>query len=51
MGLFRGMAMAGIAKKAYDMARRPENQAKMRQAADRFRQSRQGSTGAKRKAH
>ena len=44
--------MAGIAKKAYDMARRPENQAKMRDAAERFRQSRgQGSKGAKRKAH
>ena len=32
--------MAGIAKKAYDMARRPENQAKIRQATDRFRQGR-----------
>lgn len=44
--------MAGIAKKAYDVARRPENQAKMRQAVDRFKQSRTSGAkgGAKRRS-
>jgi hypothetical protein len=39
------MGAAGIAKKAYDVARRPENQAKIRQATERFRQGR-GQGGA-----
>lgn len=44
--------MAGIAKKAYDVARRPENQAKMKQAVNRFKESRGQSSGSpKRKAH
>lgn len=51
MGIFRGMAKAGIAKKAFDMARRPENQAKVRQAVDRLRQKGKGSSGSSHKAH
>jgi hypothetical protein len=34
------MIVAGLAKKAYDMARRPENQARIQQATDRMRQGR-----------
>lgn len=51
MKLIRGIAAAGLAKKAFEMARRPENQARMRQAAERFNQ-RRASGGTKRpKAH
>ncbi len=32
MGLFSKLATAGLAKKAYDEARKPENQAKIKQA-------------------
>ncbi|MGY1813254.1 hypothetical protein [Blastococcus sp. SYSU D00820] len=31
MGMLRNLAVAGIAKKAYDLARKPENQAKIKQ--------------------
>jgi chromatin segregation and condensation protein Rec8/ScpA/Scc1 (kleisin family) len=46
----RGAAAVGIAKKVYDVARRPENQERMRQAAERFRQRRAGGRDASRKA-
>lgn len=32
MGILSKVAKAGLAKKAYDEARKPENQAKMREA-------------------
>jgi hypothetical protein len=36
MGLFSKLAKAGIAKKAFDEARKPRNQAKIRQFATRL---------------
>ncbi len=33
MGLFSKVAKAGLAKKAFDEARKPENQAKLKRAA------------------
>lgn len=44
MGLVSGLMKAGIAKKAFDMARKPENQRKAKQAFANFR----GKKGAKR---
>lgn len=40
MKLLRMAAVAGIAKKVYDEARKPENQAKIRAAAERVKQQR-----------
>jgi len=37
MGLFSKVAKAGLAKKAYDEARRPENQAKFKKAVESVR--------------
>lgn len=37
MGLVGGMLKAGIAKKAYDMARKPENQRKVKALVARAR--------------
>ena len=45
MRLMRGIAAAGIAKKAYDMARRPENQARLRQATAKLNQRRAARRG------
>lgn len=44
MGLISGMVKAGIAKKAYDMARKPENQRKVKDLVARAR----GKKGDKR---
>ena len=40
MGLFSNLAKAGLAKKAMDVARKPENQAKAKEAFAKFQQSR-----------
>ncbi|MCW2866354.1 MAG: hypothetical protein JWR20_542 [Marmoricola sp.] len=40
MKLMRTAAMFGIAKKVYDEARKPENQAKIKSALDRAKASR-----------
>jgi len=37
MGLFSKVAKAGLAKKAYDEARKPENQAKIKKAVANVR--------------
>ncbi|MCW2850342.1 MAG: hypothetical protein JWM84_6 [Nocardioides sp.] len=37
MKLLRGVAAAGIAKKIYDVARKPHNQAKIRSAVEKAR--------------
>ncbi|WP_268991233.1 hypothetical protein [Nocardioides anomalus] len=37
MKLMRGAVAIGVAKKAYDVARRPENQARIRAAVDKVR--------------
>ncbi|MDF1604276.1 hypothetical protein [Nocardioides sp. YIM 152315] len=41
MKLMRTVALAGIAKKLYDEVRKPENQARIRAAADKVRERRQ----------
>jgi hypothetical protein len=41
MKLMRTVALVGIAKKVYDEARKPQNQARLRAAADKVRQRRQ----------
>ena len=48
MRLLRGAAAATIAKKVYEVARKPENQAKMREAAEKFRQRRAAGTAQRR---
>ncbi|MET1060325.1 MAG: hypothetical protein ABWX84_12030 [Nocardioides sp.] len=40
MKIMRGVAAFGIAKKVYDEARKPHNQAKIRSAVDRARSRR-----------
>jgi hypothetical protein len=40
MGILRSAAMLGIAKSVYDQAKKPENQAKIRQAVDKAKQHR-----------
>ena len=40
MKIMRGVAALGVAKKIYDEARKPHNQAKIRSAADRVRSRR-----------
>ena len=44
MGFLGGMAKAGIAKKVYDEARKPHNQAKIRSALSRASGKRGGGT-------
>ena len=38
----RNVALLGLAKKAYDEARKPHNQAKIRRAVDNVKQRRRG---------
>ncbi|WP_255489234.1 MULTISPECIES: hypothetical protein [Aeromicrobium] len=38
MKLFRGIAAAGVAKKVYDEARKPQNQARIKSAVAKVRQ-------------
>ncbi|MFC7495338.1 MULTISPECIES: hypothetical protein [unclassified Nocardioides] len=40
MKLMRAVALAGVAKKLYDEARKPENQARIRAATDKVRERR-----------
>ena len=40
MRIMRGVAAIGIAKKVYDEARKPENQARIKTAVDRARSRR-----------
>jgi hypothetical protein len=40
MKIMRGVAALGVAKKVYDEARKPHNQAKIRSAVDRARSRR-----------
>jgi hypothetical protein len=40
MGIMRGAVVFGIAKKVYDEARKPHNQAKIKSAVDRARSRR-----------
>jgi hypothetical protein len=40
MGLLRSAAFIGLAKVVYDQARKPENQARIREAVDKARQQR-----------
>ena len=40
MKIMRTVATLGIAKKVYDEARKPENQARIRQAVEQLRQRR-----------
>ncbi len=42
MGLISGLVKAGVAKKAYDMARKPENQRKAKQLVANFRAKKGG---------
>ena len=42
MGLLNGIIKAGIAKKVIDEARKPHNQAKIKQAVRNLQQSRKG---------
>ena len=44
MGLLSGLMKAGLAKKALDEARKPQNQAKAREMFAKARQSRRGGT-------
>ena len=43
MGFLKKAGALGIAKKVYDEARKPHNQAKIRQAVDRFQSRRRGT--------
>lgn len=43
MKLMRAATMIGIAKKVYDEARKPENQAKIKAAVERYRERKQTS--------
>jgi hypothetical protein len=40
MKLLRSAAVIGVAKSVYDQARKPENQARIKQAVDKVRKSR-----------
>jgi|GEM_PF-5722481 len=44
MKLMRGAAALGAAKVVYDQARKPENQAKLKAAVEKAKQSRKGRT-------
>ena len=46
MKLLRTAAMAGLAKKALDEARKPHNQAKIRSAVDSVKARRSGGTAS-----
>jgi len=43
MGLLRKAAIIGIAKKAYDEARKPENQRRIKEAVDQVKARRDAS--------
>jgi hypothetical protein len=43
MKLMKTAALAGLAKKLYDEARKPENQARINAAVDKLRQRRAGA--------
>lgn len=43
MGLFRTAAMAGVAKKVYDEAKKPHNQQKIRDAVNSIKNRRSSS--------
>jgi hypothetical protein len=45
MKLMRTAAMIGIAKAVYDQARKPENQARIKEAVAKARSSRQRTSG------
>jgi hypothetical protein len=45
MKLMRGAALLGIARTVYSQARKPENQARIRRAVDKVRDSRGSSKG------
>jgi hypothetical protein len=45
MKIMRGVAALGVAKKVYDEARKPHNQAKIRSAVDRARSRRKPPRG------
>ncbi len=42
MKIMRKLAMAGVAKKVYDEARKPHNQAKIRSAVEKVKARRSG---------
>ena len=44
MGIAKKLAAAGIAKEVYDEARKPHNQAKIREAVRKVQQRRAGGT-------
>ena len=44
MGLFNGLAKAGVAKKVIDEGRKPENQRKITSAISSFRNKKNGGT-------
>ena len=45
MRIMRGVAAIGIAKKVYDEARKPQNQARIKSAVDRARSRRRQPRG------
>ena len=47
MKLLRSATAIGIAKTVYDQARKPENQARLKDAVEKLRASRAGQTGKK----
>ena len=44
MKLMRSAALAGVAKKLYDESRKPQNQAKIKEAVAKVQAKRKGST-------
>ena len=49
MGLLSGLTKAGIAKKAIDEGRKPENQRKIKSAISSFRNRKNGGTATPRR--
>jgi len=49
MGLWSGILKAGVAKKIYDEARRPENQERLRALVEQARSRRGGGFGGGRR--
>jgi hypothetical protein len=49
MGLFGGLAKAGIAKKAIDEGRKPENQRRIKSAISSLRSKKSGGSAAPRR--
>ena len=45
MKLMRSAALAGVAKKLYDESRKPQNQAKIKEAVAKVQSRRKGGTG------